>query len=107
THEFGYRPHKPHEVHLPVYDISHPVVDAVEDVLPELRSLVLLGEAHRLRDEVPRRHGIPETLQQPGSLTKTQHRARRVDARGAVARRRLVEPFAERDLGRAVLAGVG
>src|SRR5712691_2021495 len=65
-----------------------------------------MHEPHRLRDEVPCRGRIAQTPQKPAALIGAEHRPRWVDARGAVARRRLVQLPAERDLGRAVLTGV-
>ena len=100
------RGREPVQDHLAVSDVSHPIVDAVEDVLSVLRTRVLLREAHRLRHEVPTRRGVSQSVQKPAALIRPQHRPRRVDARRAVARRRLVRLSAERDFRRAVLARV-
>src|SRR5207247_6849956 len=51
-----------------------------------------------------RRVGQP--LQEPAALVRAEHRAAWIDTSRTVAGRRLIDFLTERDLGRAVLAGV-
>src|SRR2546430_1528467 len=91
---------------LAVGDVTHPVVDTIEDVLPRIGARVLLREAHRLRDEVPVGSRSSEPGEEPGALLDAEHRALGIDARRAVSRWRLVLLRAECHLGGTVLPGV-